>query len=91
MANTIIPGKHLINEDVDPNFTDRYVPEGRLPREVDVPHPSAYPAERRFDTIYPGTRASDEATTAALVAAREHDRSATAALLDVLLGKKDDT
>jgi hypothetical protein len=90
MPPTILPVNCVINEDVDPAGTVRYVPAETQQREIDLPRPSAFPTARRFETIYPFSRASDEATAAAFAAARDHDRSATSGLLDVLLGRTDD-
>ena len=89
MPNTIIPGT-MVNAHVDPAHTERYEPATRLERAIDVPQPSAFPPARRFETIYPLSRASEEATAAAFAAARDHDRSATSSLLDVLLGRNID-
>jgi len=70
--------------------SERYVPVAHIKREVDEPRPSAFPEERRFSTIYPGTQASNEATNAAFMAARRHDRSSSSSLLDVLYGLRND-
>ncbi|MFO0738207.1 MAG: hypothetical protein U0270_20110 [Labilithrix sp.] len=86
MPNTILPGT-IANAEVDPAGTQRYVPAVRVERDIDRPQPSAFPSARRFETIYPRSRASEEATAAALAAARDHDRSSSSGLLDVLLGR----
>ncbi len=82
---TIIPGKHLMNPDVDPELTERYRPEKKLVRECDVVHrPSAYPQSRRFETIYPGTKAAEEAERAWMRTAMEHDRTALSGFVDLV-------
>lgn len=82
---TIIPGKHLMNPDVDPALTERYRPEKKVVRECDAVHrPSAYPQSRRFETIYPGTRAAEEAERAWMRDAMEHDRTALSGFVELL-------
>ena len=77
-----------MNPDVDPSCTERYTPSLEVSREVDLPQaPSAFPPERRFDTIYPFSRASEDATDAALRSARMHDRDSTRKLLAVIEGR----
>lgn len=82
---TIIPGRHPGNPDVDPRLTERWSPSTGARRAIDVDAArSAFPAARRFETIYPGTLACEEATEQ-MHRAREHDRQAfgkLAALLD---------
>src|SRR4051794_10602298 len=73
---TIIPGHHPGNPDVDPTKTERWSSSSGARRAVDGEGSrSAFPEARRFETIYPGTDASDEAT-AQMHRAREHDRTA---------------
>ena len=73
---TIVPGKHPGNPDVDPTKTERWSPSSGVRRAVDCETSrSAFPEARRFETIYPRTAASDEAT-AQMRRAREHDRTA---------------
>lgn len=82
---TIIPGKHLINPDVDPERTERYRPEKKVVRECDAVHrPSAYPQARRFETIYPGTKAAEAAEGAWMRTAMEHDRTALSGFVDLV-------
>lgn len=73
---TIIPGRHPGNPDVDPTKTERWASSSGARRVVDrESSPSAFPAARRFETIYPGTVASEEAR-AQMLLARDHDRTA---------------
>jgi hypothetical protein len=92
--NTIVPGHHPGNPDVDPTRTERWRPEKMAVRHVDVPRPSAYPEERRFVTIHPGTKASADATDAAWRASvksmQEHDRVASTPFLDLLEPRDDE-
>jgi len=92
MPTIVPPPTHVViaNANADPALMQRYEPAERVEREIDLPRPSAYPSSRRFETIYPGTRASDEATNAAFAAARDHDRSSSSGLLDLLSGRKID-
>jgi len=82
---TIVPGRHPGNPDVDPTKTERWAPSSGLRRAVDTEgSKSAFPEARRFETIYPATAASTDAT-AQMRRAREHDRIALenlAALVD---------
>jgi hypothetical protein len=86
---TIVPGHHPGNPDVDPEKTERYVPSRTAVRAVDHSHVSAYPQERRFTTIYPGTKESEAATQATLDAAKKHDRTSSRAFLVLLSGGAD--
>ena len=82
---TIVPGHHPGNPDVDSTKTERWSPSSGARRVVDRESTrSAFPEARRFETIYPGTDASEEARTQ-MLRAREHDRTALerlAALVD---------
>lgn len=92
MAPRTIPPPAFAAPPPDPDAPayERWRPEHDLEREIDEVRPSAFPVARRFTTIYPFSQASDEATAAALRTARDHDRSSSTTLLDVLLGRKDE-
>lgn len=82
--NTIVPGHHPGNPDVDPAKTERWSSSSGERRAVDRESSrSAFPEARRFETIYPGTTASDEAT-AQMYRAREHDRRAFLKLAELV-------
>lgn len=71
---TIVPGRHPGNPSVDSARTHRWIPNRPVERKYESA-PSAFPEARRFETIYPGTAASVEAS-AQMRSAREHDRTA---------------
>jgi len=91
---TIVPGHHPGNPDVDPSQTKRWAPAQVATRDVDVPRPSAYAEERRFETIYPGTKSSAEASDAAwhseMQRQQDHDRHASEPFLKLLNKEVDD-
>ncbi len=82
---TIVPGHHPGNPDVDPAKTERWSPSSGARRAIDRESSrSAFPAARRFETIYPGTAAASEAEEQ-MFHARGHDRAVLerlAALVD---------
>jgi hypothetical protein len=81
---TIVPGHHPGNPDVDPAKTERWAPSSGVRRLVDCESaPSAFPSKRRFETIYPGTLAAEEAS-AQMRRAREHDRRALERLAELV-------
>jgi hypothetical protein len=81
---TIIPGHHPGNPDVDRSKTERWSSGSGVRRLVDHESSrSAFPEARRFETIYPGTAESDEAT-AQMHRAREHDHIALARLAELV-------
>ncbi|MBS2019544.1 MAG: hypothetical protein JST00_42175 [Deltaproteobacteria bacterium] len=83
-AATIVPGHHPGNPEVDPAKTERWSPSSGERRLVDRESaPSAFPAARRFDTIYPGTPESSGAT-AQLFRARAHDRESLLRLAELV-------
>lgn len=83
-SSTIVPGHHPGHPDVDPTKSERWAPSSGERRVVDRDlSRSAFPEARRFETIYPGTAASEEAT-AQMYLAREHDRTALARLAALL-------
>lgn len=55
-------------------MTERWTSPGLVELECES-SPSAFPETRRFETIYPGTAASEEAS-AQMRRARDHDRTA---------------
>jgi hypothetical protein len=85
---TIVPGQHPGNPNVDPARTERWTPH-RLVELKCESAPSAFPAARRFETIYPGTTASEEAR-AQMLRAREHDRTALDGFAELVVVDTDD-
>lgn len=82
---TIVPGHHPNNPNVDPTKTERWAPSSGVRRAVDREESSrsAFPEARRFETIYPGTQASEEASLQ-MLRAREHDRRSSNKLAELL-------